>query len=334
MPFPAQCSRPCWPRVTGNGPNSANSSSNVSWSIWWAATLLREWGRRRLSSFLTTDVSQSPWNVFSTAALVSALVFSPLLVFLKDQAASRLIETIIQLSPKSLLRDLYKNHLKGHLVDLALHPIANFPIQRLTAASAKYKVVGPSVGMSHGSPSGFFFIARMIQFSLFSFSSVVLEAVWWADPRSGGHLGRRSHGCDRPAGRELCRERGETGRDDAVPPACKCLLLRRYGHRGLKSIERYPCFFSFLPFFLWLQVCKTAQCNNLTFDLWVMRLLLMCCLPGVPLRWAWLPTCQLSPALHVPARLWGVLPLWHSRGQHTDGGKPHNCGFSYVVHTI
>ncbi|KAM8727927.1 nucleolar protein 9 [Acanthopagrus schlegelii] len=65
---------------------------------------------------------------------------SPLLVFLKDQAASRLIETIIQLSPKSLLRDLYKSHLKGHLVDLALHPIANFPIQRLTAASAKYKV--------------------------------------------------------------------------------------------------------------------------------------------------------------------------------------------------
>ncbi|XP_070830390.1 nucleolar protein 9 [Chaetodon trifascialis] len=65
---------------------------------------------------------------------------SPLLVFLKDQASSRLIETIIQLSHKSLLRDLYKNHLKGQLVDLALHPIANFPIQRLTAASAKHKV--------------------------------------------------------------------------------------------------------------------------------------------------------------------------------------------------
>ncbi|XP_071348222.1 nucleolar protein 9 [Trachinotus anak] len=65
---------------------------------------------------------------------------SPLLVFLKDQASSHLIETIIQLSHKSLLRDLYKNHLKGQLVDLALHPIANFPIQRLTAASAKYKV--------------------------------------------------------------------------------------------------------------------------------------------------------------------------------------------------
>ncbi|KAF3698948.1 Nucleolar protein 9 [Channa argus] len=65
---------------------------------------------------------------------------SPLLVFLKDQASSHLIEIIIQLSHKSILRDLYRNHLKGQLVDLALHPIANFPIQRLTAASAKHKL--------------------------------------------------------------------------------------------------------------------------------------------------------------------------------------------------
>lgn len=54
------------------------------------------------------------------------------------------MDTIIQLAHKSLLRDLYKNHLRGQLVDLALHPIANFPIQRLTAASAKYKLVGVS----------------------------------------------------------------------------------------------------------------------------------------------------------------------------------------------
>ncbi|XP_056149577.1 nucleolar protein 9 [Lampris incognitus] len=65
---------------------------------------------------------------------------SPLLVFLKDQASSRLIETVIQLSHKALLCDIYKNHLKGQLVNLALHPIANFPIQRLTAASANYKM--------------------------------------------------------------------------------------------------------------------------------------------------------------------------------------------------
>ncbi|XP_054623674.1 nucleolar protein 9 [Dunckerocampus dactyliophorus] len=70
----------------------------------------------------------------------SAPGVSPLLVFLKDQASSHLIETIIQLSHKSVLRDLYKNHLKGHLVDLALHPIGNFPIQRLTAATAKNKL--------------------------------------------------------------------------------------------------------------------------------------------------------------------------------------------------
>ncbi|XP_054889821.1 nucleolar protein 9 isoform X1 [Poeciliopsis prolifica] len=70
----------------------------------------------------------------------SAPGVSPLLVFLKDQASSRLIETIIQLSHKSLLRDLYKSHFKGSLVDLALHPIANFPVQRLTAASAKHKL--------------------------------------------------------------------------------------------------------------------------------------------------------------------------------------------------
>lgn len=66
-------------------------------------------------------------------------------MFLKDQASSRLIDTIIQLAQKSLLRDLYKNHLKGQLVDLSLHPIANFPVQRLTAASAKHKLVGHDV---------------------------------------------------------------------------------------------------------------------------------------------------------------------------------------------
>ncbi|XP_077581365.1 nucleolar protein 9 [Stigmatopora nigra] len=70
----------------------------------------------------------------------SAPGVSPLLVFLKDQVASRLIETIIQLSSRSILRDLYKIHLKDCLVDLARHPIANFPIQRLTASLVKTKL--------------------------------------------------------------------------------------------------------------------------------------------------------------------------------------------------
>lgn len=65
---------------------------------------------------------------------------SPLIVFLKDQASSRLIERVLQLCHKALLRDIYKNHLRGQLVDLSLHPIANFTIQRLTAATAKYNM--------------------------------------------------------------------------------------------------------------------------------------------------------------------------------------------------
>ncbi|KAM6948639.1 nucleolar protein 9 [Aplochiton taeniatus] len=73
-------------------------------------------------------------------SLSSAPGVSPLLVFLKDQASSRLLEVIFQLSPKALIRDLYKNQLKDQLVTLAIHPIANFPMQRLTAASTNYKM--------------------------------------------------------------------------------------------------------------------------------------------------------------------------------------------------
>lgn len=65
---------------------------------------------------------------------------SPLLVFLKDQASSHLIEKVVLLSHKALLRDIYKSHLRGQLVDLALHPIANFTVQRLIASIAKYKM--------------------------------------------------------------------------------------------------------------------------------------------------------------------------------------------------
>ncbi|KAJ3595764.1 hypothetical protein NHX12_005067 [Muraenolepis orangiensis] len=65
---------------------------------------------------------------------------SPLLVFLKDHASSRLLEVVFQLSSKPLLRLLYQDHLRGHLVDLSLHKIANFPVQRLVAASASHKM--------------------------------------------------------------------------------------------------------------------------------------------------------------------------------------------------
>lgn len=70
----------------------------------------------------------------------SAPGVSPLFVFFKDQTGSRLLETVIQCSHKALLRNLYKCHLKKNLVDLALHPIANYPVQKFIAASANLKV--------------------------------------------------------------------------------------------------------------------------------------------------------------------------------------------------
>ncbi|MCJ8745197.1 hypothetical protein PDJAM_G00127460 [Pangasius djambal] len=73
-------------------------------------------------------------------SLSSAPGISPLLVFLKDQSCSRLIQTVFQFSHKALLRDTYKNHLKNQLMPLALHPFANYTIQSLIAASVNYKV--------------------------------------------------------------------------------------------------------------------------------------------------------------------------------------------------
>ncbi|KAJ8011751.1 hypothetical protein DPEC_G00061510 [Dallia pectoralis] len=91
-------------------------------------------GRPKLCKQLTRGI------VDYLTSLSSAPGVSPLLVFMKDAASSRLIETVIQLSHKALLRTLYKDHLEGHLVTLAIHPIANFVIQRLTAACASYKM--------------------------------------------------------------------------------------------------------------------------------------------------------------------------------------------------
>ncbi|KAK3534423.1 hypothetical protein QTP86_015218 [Hemibagrus guttatus] len=73
-------------------------------------------------------------------SLSSAPGVSPLLVFLKDQSCSRLIQTVFQFSQKALLRDTYRNHLKNQLIPLALHPFANYTIQSLIAASVNYKL--------------------------------------------------------------------------------------------------------------------------------------------------------------------------------------------------
>ncbi|KAK7159932.1 hypothetical protein R3I94_006078 [Phoxinus phoxinus] len=73
-------------------------------------------------------------------SLSSAPGVSPLLVFMKDQSGSHLLQKIFQFSQKALLRDVYRNHLRSHLMPLALHPIANFPIQSLIAAATPHKL--------------------------------------------------------------------------------------------------------------------------------------------------------------------------------------------------
>ncbi|NP_001080035.1 uncharacterized protein LOC379727 [Xenopus laevis] len=59
---------------------------------------------------------------------------SSLLVFLKDETSSRLLERILEVSEKKQLRRLFKAHFQGQLQALSSHPIANYTVQRLLSA--------------------------------------------------------------------------------------------------------------------------------------------------------------------------------------------------------
>lgn len=59
---------------------------------------------------------------------------SPLLLFLRDQTSSRLLEQVLLVLEPERLQRLFKNHFQGQLYSLAEHPIANFPLQRLLDA--------------------------------------------------------------------------------------------------------------------------------------------------------------------------------------------------------
>lgn len=87
------------------------------------------------------DYRKEHCRILSYTFPFSFLLSSPLLVFLKDQSCSRLIQTVFQFSHKALLQNTYKNHLKNQLMPLALHPFANYTVQSLIAASVDYKVV-------------------------------------------------------------------------------------------------------------------------------------------------------------------------------------------------
>ncbi|XP_016335308.1 nucleolar protein 9 [Sinocyclocheilus anshuiensis] len=74
------------------------------------------------------------------ASLSSAPGVSPLLVFLKDPSCSHLMQTVFSFSQKAVLRDVYRSHLRTQLMPLALHPIANYTVQSLITASARFRV--------------------------------------------------------------------------------------------------------------------------------------------------------------------------------------------------
>ncbi|XP_008067901.1 nucleolar protein 9 [Carlito syrichta] len=59
---------------------------------------------------------------------------SPLLLFLRDQTSSRLLEQVLLVLEPPSLQSLFEDHLQGQLQTLATHPIANFPLQRLLDA--------------------------------------------------------------------------------------------------------------------------------------------------------------------------------------------------------
>ncbi|XP_008707027.1 nucleolar protein 9 isoform X2 [Ursus maritimus] len=59
---------------------------------------------------------------------------SPLLLFLRDQTSSRLLEQVLLVLEPRRLQSLFEDHFRGQLQALAAHPIANFPLQRLLDA--------------------------------------------------------------------------------------------------------------------------------------------------------------------------------------------------------
>ncbi|XP_004647543.1 nucleolar protein 9 [Octodon degus] len=68
---------------------------------------------------------------------------SPLLLFLRDQTSSRLLEQVLLVLEPLELQSLFEDHFKGQLQTLAAHPIANFPLQRLLDAVTTTELLSP-----------------------------------------------------------------------------------------------------------------------------------------------------------------------------------------------
>ncbi|XP_062895185.1 nucleolar protein 9 [Mobula hypostoma] len=60
---------------------------------------------------------------------------SSLLEFMKDRTGSRLLEAVVLVMDAKLFTEFYTSNLKGRLEELALHPMANFAVQRALAVA-------------------------------------------------------------------------------------------------------------------------------------------------------------------------------------------------------
>ncbi|XP_036306203.1 nucleolar protein 9 isoform X3 [Pipistrellus kuhlii] len=68
---------------------------------------------------------------------------SPLLLFLRDQTSSRLLEQVLLVLEPPRLQSLFEDHFQGQLQAMAAHPIANFPLQRLLDAVTTPELLSP-----------------------------------------------------------------------------------------------------------------------------------------------------------------------------------------------
>nr|XP_021506044.1 nucleolar protein 9 [Meriones unguiculatus] len=68
---------------------------------------------------------------------------SPLLLFLRDQTSSRLLEQVLLVLEPERFQRLFEDHFQGQLHSLAAHPIANFPLQRLLDAITSPELLAP-----------------------------------------------------------------------------------------------------------------------------------------------------------------------------------------------
>ncbi|XP_069342237.1 nucleolar protein 9 isoform X2 [Eulemur rufifrons] len=73
---------------------------------------------------------------------------SPLLLFVRDQTSSRLLEQVLLVLEPPRLQSLFEDHFQGQLQTLAAHPIANFPLQRLLDA-----ITAPELAFHCAEPS-------------------------------------------------------------------------------------------------------------------------------------------------------------------------------------